>query len=271
MINHRFHLFFPNISAFLLLTLLILSSSLIFPDKVFAEASTTDLKLNTAINRAGLQRMLTQKILKFYCQIGQDQFYNQPEEKMQKALAEYEEGLEFLVDYHQISGVQSSLIKINQIWPKYKTLILSSSSKENIPELIRMNEKLLKISHKIVMNLEAVSNKTVGKIVNISGRQRMLSQRIELFYLLQNWGFEDQYYLNELAQARKAFSTSMSYLNQYEGNTEEVKLLLAKAQKSFNLFEHSLEKKDNAFLISLTVRQLLKYMNDTTIIYSSHS
>ena len=42
-----------------------------------ASAAMDELKLNNAINRAGLQRMLTQRMLKSYCQLGQDQFYIQ--------------------------------------------------------------------------------------------------------------------------------------------------------------------------------------------------
>ena len=271
MIKKEFRLYFSSVNfssvsskLFLLLTFLCLS--LIMPGTASAEID--ELTLNNAIDRAGLQRMLTQRMLKSYCQLGQDQFYIKPDEQLNDALDRYEEGLIFLKDFAAIPGVKDSLNSINAIWPQYKTLILEPAITENIPELVQMNEKLLSLSHQIVLDLEKKSGKELGKVVNISGRQRMLSQRIELFYLLRDWGFTDEYYINELAKSRNAFTAGLDYLNNYEGNTEEIKILLAKTGRSFDLFSHSLDDKNNAFLVSLTVGQLLKYMNTATNLYS---
>ncbi|MCU7800260.1 MAG: type IV pili methyl-accepting chemotaxis transducer N-terminal domain-containing protein [gamma proteobacterium symbiont of Lucinoma myriamae] len=263
--NEQFDFSKVILNQFILFVLLSLTL-VIVPSTAFAEIS--EAKLNHAIDRAGLQRMLTQRMLKSYCQLGQDQFYIKPDEKLKDALKRYEQGLSFLIGFESIDGVTVSLNKIITIWPKYKTLITDKATKANAPELVQLNEKLLSLSHQIVLALQAESGKELGKIVNISGRQRMLSQRIELFYLLRDWGFEDEFYLNALAKSRKEFSEGLAYLNNYPENTEEVKKLLAKAEKSFNLFSHSLDDKNNAFLISLTVGQLLKYMNTATNLYS---
>jgi len=266
MIKKELRLYFSSGSSKLFLLLIFLCLSLIIPGTASAEVD--ELTLNKAIDRAGLQRMLTQRMLKSYCQLGQDQFYIKPDEKLNDALERFEEGLIFLKDFAAIPGVKDSLNSIIAIWPQYKTLILEPAIKENIPELVQMNEKLLSLSHKIVLDLEKKSGKELGKVVNVSGRQRMLSQRIELFYLLRDWGFTGEYYSNELAKSRNAFTAGLDYLNNYEGNTEEIKIILAKAGKSFNLFSNSLDDKNNAFLVSLTVSQLLKYMNTVTNLYS---
>jgi len=255
-----------NCSKALSYYLILVSLVLILPLNVLAQID--EAKLNHSIDRSGLQRMLTQRMLKSYCQVGQDHFYIKPVEQLNKAVTMYQEGLDFLNDFRAVDGVAASLDKINAIWPEYKKLITAKPDKKNVSELVMLNEKLLKLSHQIVLDLTAESGKELGKIVNVSGRQRMLSQRIELFYLLRDWGFTNKSYLESLATARREFTEGLAYLNNYPENTIEIKALLAKTEKSYNLFEHSLNDKGNAFLISLTVTQLLKQMNTATNLYS---
>ncbi len=258
----RFDILSLRNSLFLFVCLFIIFGS----HRVLADFDETTL--NKAIDRAGLQRMLTQRMLKSYCQLGQDQFYIKPDEKLSEALSRYEEGLNFLIDYKSIAGVEKSLDSINAIWPEYKELITATANKNNVPRLVKLNEELLSLSHQIVLNLQKKSGKELGKIVNVAGRQRMLTQRIELFYLLRDWGFDELYYIDRLNKSRKDFAEALIYLDNYPKNTNEIKLLLAKAKKSFHLFEHSLDDKNNAFLVSLTVGQLLGYMKKVTSIYS---
>ncbi len=261
------NIYFPRtISNYFVLLVLL---SFIFPTNAFAKID--EAKLNHAIDRSGLQRMLTQRMLKSYCQVGQDHFYIKPVAQLKKAVALYQEGLDFLSDFRNVAGVAASLDEINAIWPEYKNLITARPNKKNVPELVILNEKLLKLSHQIVLDLTAESGKELGKIVNVSGRQRMLSQRIELYYLLRDWGFTKQSYLDTLATARKEFTDGMAYLNNYPKNTKEIKALLENTAASYSLFEHSLNNKGNAFLVSLTVTQLLKQMNTATNLYSKSS
>lgn len=96
------------------------------------------------------------------------------------------------------------------------------------------------------MAMQQISELKLNNTINRAGlqrmlTQRMLSQRIELFYLLRNRGFTEPFYLDKLAKARKQFTEGLEYLNNYQGNTPEIKALLEKAGKSYRLFEHSLD------------------------------
>ncbi len=69
---------------------------IVYSPDTMAMQQISELKLNNAINRAGLQRMLTQRMLKSYAQLGKDQFYIEPDKKLQDAVTRYEQGLAVL-------------------------------------------------------------------------------------------------------------------------------------------------------------------------------
>ena len=254
----------PN--HFILLLILLLIFTFFLPINALAQIDKATL--NKAIDRAGLQRMLTQRMLKSYCQLGQDQFYAKPDEVLKNSVTRFEQGLVELKQFNFVKGVKKSLKHINAIWPNYKMIITAKATKENTPDLVSFNEKLLALSHKVVLALTTESGQESAKIVSISGRQRMLTQRIELYYLLRDWGFTNEAYIKTLTNSRKDFSEGLTYLNSYANNTDKIKGLLRKVKTSFTLFEHSLDEKNNAFLVHLTVGQLLKQMNEATNLYA---
>jgi hypothetical protein len=59
------------------------------------------------------------------------------------------------------------------------------------------------------LQLEQVSGKPVGKLVNIAGRQRMLSQRVAKFYLAQTWEATVPNAQAELDKARAEFVAAL--------------------------------------------------------------
>ena len=142
------------------------------------------------INIAGKQRMLTQKISK-------EIFYNIHKYStdfriINSSMNTFENSLSDLINGNSAKGIYppqnekitEKLNLVKKMWLPFKTNILKlENNLERIsPNLevftIKIN-KILTLSDNIVK--EMVKNKMQGKYIDLSGRQRMLSQRMGLF------------------------------------------------------------------------------------------
>jgi len=242
-------------------------SLMVSPGVVHAQITN----LSSAINKAGRQRMLSQRILKAYAMIGIDVMTDRSQQQLDEAQALYERQLDELQVYSPNNKTTKTIRNIRQIWKPYTALLQKPVARKNANALFRANEKLLAASHKLVMQLQEVSGgSSHARLVNISGRQRMLSQRLAKFYMFKSWGLNSPEYQKKSEKARTEFDTAMGELIRAPENTPEIKQALAKAKSQWDLFQYGLErnkKKLVPLIVATTSEQLLKSMNVVTDLY----
>ena len=90
----------------------LLSISLILPSYSSAEIHT----LSSAINKAGRQRMLTQRIVATYSQIGQEITTKKSKRQLTNAINLFEEQLGELKDYQSIGKINKQLQRVSKLW-----------------------------------------------------------------------------------------------------------------------------------------------------------
>ncbi len=192
-------------------------------------AKPTASEYGVILNLSGKQRMLTQKMSKESLLVALDCDKTGNIENLKKTSALFDKTLKGLRDGNadlklvptEAKNIIKALKKVEKLWlPFYKNIneIISASSanKEQVAVVADTNGKLLKYMNKCVKLYEKDASKGgdagLASTINLSGKQRMLTQKMSKEFLLVAYGYNVEDYKLSLTETSDLFNITLKGL-----------------------------------------------------------
>ena len=188
-----------------------------------AMAAETDLY--EQINRAGEQRMLSQRIAKSFSQMGLNVQAFVAKQEMDEAIKRFEANLNYLSSLSDPES-KAAYEQLKGVWGPYRSAATGVPQRATAIWLAHKSDDVLQAAEALVRHLQnSAGNATRAnaRLVAQAGRQRMLSQRIVKAYLLISWGDTSVVTREELDAAVSDFSGGLASLRQISGASGSVK------------------------------------------------
>ncbi|CAK8719541.1 Type IV pili methyl-accepting chemotaxis transducer N-term [Candidatus Electrothrix laxa] len=214
-------------------TLRIVALLTVFITMAFVPHSQAAENMSKLVNKAGMQRMLSQRIAKAYFYSGNDISSKETKLQLNMALERFDNNNALLKANVQDSETKDLLSIVESTFSEYRDLIKKTYSKENATRVLELSDTLLEVCHSVVLNLEDFTGASIDHIINISGKQRMLSQRVAKFYIAYQAGFRDEDTVHKLNNSIEEFESGLEQLIGEKRNNEEIISLLVKVEKEW--------------------------------------
>ena len=251
---------------------------------------------NRAINLAGKQRMLTQKMSKEAFLIANGVNTEENLENLQKTRDLFDQTLKGLKDGDSELGldktekgkIRKQLDKVAGLWKDFdasvSNIVSSGKATEaDVAAIASANIPLLKEMNKGVKFYEADAagsgtNPLLAKSINLAGRQRMLTQKMSKEFMLVGAGHNVEKNKADLVKTIALFDRTLNGLIDGDANqglagapSPEIKGQLEKVKGMWSEFRKNVEAEPNAETKAAVASQnlpLLKEMNKAVGMYA---
>jgi hypothetical protein len=234
--------------------------------------------LADAINKAGRQRMLSQRMGKAWLALVHKAEGRIAGTVLDKSMALFDRQLVELKAFAPSPEIRETYTALEAAWSDYKgALVGAAPSKAGAAAVLKADARVLALAHQGTVQYEAAMGRPVGKLVNVAGRQRMLSQRMAKFYYAATLPVDTATAVAEIGKARSEFLAAMTTLRDAPEATARIREELALADGQWFFFDQALQRVQSGAAatakplsdVFVTSENLLSVMDRVTDLYAN--
>lgn len=233
----------------------------------FADINYDTIKL---IDIAGNQMKLSQQIAKDYLYSGKNIAKDKADKEMKRAMIEIVESHKILLKFIQDPEIKNLLSFVQMSTDDLKDTASQPFSVDNAQLIIDLGESMLEGSEYVINSLKESVKINKSKIVEISSRQAMLSQRIAKYYIAYQSGIKDKNTVVQMREAVEMFTQSHNILLKNKLNTAEMNKNLNQIDRLWKIvykFYLNIEKGGLPLIVFKTTNDITDKMGDITKLY----
>lgn len=196
--------------------------------QVIAAAGTAE-----AINRAGQQRMLSQRLVKLYGLACSRTDGAAAALLMKESIQRVEDNLAALEAELPAATYGDLVAAARAGWKALRQLLEAPPRAAELGRLDAQAEAVVAQANALVLALESSGLATPVQVINVAGRQRMLSQRLAKLALLQALATDRQAAEALLAQTASEFEQGLAALAQMPLSSPQIRALLERGEAAW--------------------------------------
>lgn len=222
-----------------------------------------------AINRAGQQRMLSQRLVKLYALACSRTDGPAALLLMRESVTRIDDNLQGLEAGLSAPTYGDLIATARAGWQALRQVVDAPPKPADLPKLDALAETVLAQSDALVQALESSGLATQVGVINVSGRQRMLSQRMAKLALLAA-GADRAASDSELATTAAAFEDGLRRLHGAPLSTPEIRTMLDRGDAVWRDLRAAVPRAaqaDGRMAIAAASEELLALFDDLTEAY----
>ena len=206
-----------------------------------ARAQVHDLA--DAVNKAGRLRMLSQRLVKAWLALGQGVETERAQRVLDDSLAQFDRQLVELRAFASAPAAQATYRELDNAWGPFKGQLVGRRPELSAaPALLAQDARILALAHQGTQQLEALSDKPTGPLINQAGRQRMLSQRMAKYRLASSSPALAGEAREQIQTARREFVQTLDALDAAPQATRAIRDEVALARGQWVFFDQALTR-----------------------------
>lgn len=233
--------------------------------------SAPALPLGAAINRAGRLRALSQRVAKLHVQTTLGVLPERAADLMRQSHQLIGSSLDELGRQPLSAETQPLWARLQGPAERLLALTAASGGPNRTDEVVRAADELLKAADELTTAFEKQAGQGGARVVNVAGRQRMLSQRAARAHFLQAAGSATATGQAQLRDAaRREFDEGLGYLASASLSTPAIRQQLELARGQWLFFDQALRKPgqgDALQTVATTSERMYEVMDQLTGLY----